>query len=208
MVENNIRNIIFDLGGVLVSLDPMRCFKAFERIGIANAEACMDSEAGRNLIFGLETGKVGEKEFYWEVRRQTASEASDADIRWAWNQFLVGVDDEKKRRLLSLRRSHRVFLLSNTNVMHWEYARTRLFPLGDFGVDDYFDRVFLSYELGVAKPQPAIFAEALRLAGIEAEETLFIDDLKANCDAARGLGIHVWQNLNDNDWLNENDIFK
>ena len=75
-------------------------------------------------------------------------------------------------------------------------------------MDDYFDRVFLSYELGMAKPQPAIFAEALRLAGMEAEETLFIDDLKANCDAARGLGIHVWQNLNDNDWLNENDIFK
>ena len=72
----------------------------------------------------------------------------------------------------------------------------------------YHDLQNMNYTIIGKDPSPEIFAEALRLAGMEAEETLFIDDLKANCDAARGLGIHVWQNLNDNDWLNENDIFK
>ena len=161
-----------------------------------------------SLVRRLETGGIGEEDFYGEVRRLTGRGASDEEIRWAWNQFLVDVDDRKKRRLLSLRRRYRVFLLSNTNVMHWEYACQKLFPLRGFGVDDYFHGVFLSYELGLAKPDKAIFEAALRLAGLNAGETLFIDDLKANCDAARATGLRTWQNLHDNDWLNENDLFE
>ncbi|MGI6222698.1 MAG: HAD family hydrolase [Prevotella sp.] len=204
----NIKNIIFDLGGVLVHLDAQRCYKAMERIGVDNAEARLHSKEGMSLLVRLETGAIGEEEFYQSVRQYTGCRASDDELRWAWNQFLVKVEEEKKRRLLQLRLHYHVFLLSNTNVMHWNYCAQELFPLGSYGVDDYFDRVFLSYELHLSKPQPAIFEKTLQLAGIRADETLFIDDVKANCDAARGLGIHTWQNLHDNDWLNENDLFK
>lgn len=207
-MESKLKNILFDLGGVLVRLDAGRCYRAFAQIGIAHAEEVLHSEQGMSLVRRLETGGIGEEDFYGEVRRLMGSGASDEEIRWAWNQFLVDVDDRKKRRLLSLRRRYRVFLLSNTNVMHWEYACQKLFPLRGFGVDDYFHGVFLSYELGLAKPDKAIFEAALRLAGLNAGETLFIDDLKANCDAARATGLRTWQNLHDNDWLNENDLFE
>ena len=207
-MESKLKNILFDLKGVLVRLDAGRCYRAFAQIGIAHAEDVLHSEQGMTLVRRLETGGIGEEDFYGEVRRLTGCGASDEEIRWAWNQFLVDVDDRKKLRLLSLRRRYRVFLLSNTNVMHWEYACQKLFPLRGYGVDDYFHGVFLSYELGLAKPDKAIFEAALRLAGLNAGETLFIDDLKANCDAARATGLRTWQNLHDNDWLNENDLFE
>lgn len=207
-MESKYKNIIFDLGGVLVDLNPQHCYDAFKSIGIANVESLKHTDAGHRQLLQLETGRMTEEDFYAGVRQMTGSKASDEQICWAWNQFLERIAEEKKHKLLEIRRNHRVYLLSNTNVMHWNYSANHLLPLGNYGVDDYFDRVFLSYELHLSKPSPEIFKETLRLAGIKAEETLFIDDMKENCDAAQSLGINTWQNVHNNDWLDENELFE
>ncbi|MCI6617517.1 MAG: HAD-IA family hydrolase, partial [Prevotella sp.] len=71
------------------------------------------------------------------------------------------------------------------------------------GVDDYFDACFLSYEMHLFKPDEEIFRQTLLEAGIEAGETLFVDDLPANCEAARALGIHVLHETTGTDWMSK-----
>ena len=113
----------------------------------------------------------------------------------------VEIPDEKKRRLLDLRvRGHRVFLLSNTNSIHWDYCVEQLFPYKNYGVADYFERIFLSQEMHLQKPDAEIFNEVLRQTGIRAEDSIFIDDLPENCEAARSVGIQAFQNTNFDDW--------
>jgi FMN phosphatase YigB (HAD superfamily) len=202
------KNIIFDLGNVLVSLDLDRCLSAFHRLDVADVGGLMGSTAFRQLIDDTEVGLIDEHECIRQMRQIGHITASDAAIAAAWNALLVEISDERKQRLLQLHERYSVFLLSNTNALHWHYCADRLFPMGQKGVDDYFDRVFLSYEMHLAKPSPAIFTEALRQAGIRADETLFIDDREENCVAAQQIGLKTYHNHQINDWTHEDHLFE
>ena len=96
---------------------------------------------------------------------------------------------------------YRLFLLSNTIDVHWDYCVEHLFPYRNHGVEDYFEHCFLSQRMHLAKPDAHIYEEVIRQANIYPDETLFIDDLKENCEAAEKLGIHTFQNVKFDDWL-------
>ena len=200
-MNGNIKNIIFDLGGVLVGLDSARCISAFRQIGCDGIAVYVEQHRTEDLFLDIELGRATTQDFCREVRSISHCDAADTQIIWAWNRLLTAVADEKKARLMQLRRRYRLFLLSNTNEMHWQKCRDELLPCGECGGADYFERVFLSYEMREKKPDADIFCQTLHDAGINAAETLFIDDSADNCRTAASLGLATLHETTGHDWL-------
>ena len=196
------KNIIFDLGNVLVKLNPEGCIGAFKAIGMGELVEQNPQSEGMKLMSKLGVGMITTEEFCDAARELTGADVTNEDIIAAANKMLVVIPDEKKERLLLLKKAgYRLFLLSNTIDIHWDYCVEHLFPYQSYGVEDYFEHCFLSQRMHLAKPNVRIYEEVIRLANIHPDETLFIDDLKENCEAAEKLGIHTFQNVKFDDWL-------
>lgn len=200
-----IKNIIFDMGGVLVDLTGERCMEAFSEIGATPIVDYVRNHLTADLFYDIEIGNITTADFCDEVRRMSNMDATNEKIIWAWNELLSGgIAQEKKQRMLELKeKGYRLFLLSNTNDMHWVKCRDDHFPMGEYGTDDYFEKVFLSYEMQLAKPGVAIFEEAIRQAGIKPEETIFIDDSAANLKGAAVAGLHTFHESEGHRWLSQ-----
>lgn len=193
-------NIIFDLGCVLVSLDDKCCMDAFAAIGCGEVVPYIANHRTEDIFFDVELGRISTRQFCDEVRRMCRTQCPDDDIVWAWNQLLTGISDEKKRLLTQLAGGHRLFLLSNTNDMHWQKCRTDFFSYHGSDASRLFERIYLSYDMHLAKPDPRIYEAVLADAGIRAADTLFIDDGLANVEAAARLGIATLHETTGHDW--------
>ena len=196
------KNIIFDLGNVLVKLNPEGCIGAFKAIGMGELVDTNPQSEGMKLMSKLGVGMITTEEFCEAARKLTGTDVTNEEIIDAANKMLVEIPDEKKKRLLQLKKAgYRLFLLSNTIDIHWDYCVEHLFLYQNHGVEDYFEHCFLSQRMHLAKPDAHIYEEVIRQATIHPDETLFIDDLKENCEAAEKLGIHTFQNVKFDDWL-------
>lgn len=196
------KNIIFDLGNVLVKLNPEGCIGAFKAIGMGELVDPNPQSEGMKLMSKLGVGMITTEEFCEAARKLTGTDVTNGEIINAANKMLVEIPDYKKERLLQLKKAgYRLFLLSNTIDVHWDYCVENLFPYQNHGVEDYFEQCFLSQRMHLAKPNARIYEEVIRQANIHPDETLFIDDLKENCEAAEKLGIHAFQNVKFDDWL-------
>ena len=196
------KNIIFDLGNVLVKLNPEGCIGAFKAIGMGELVDSNPQSEGMKLMSKLGVGMITTEEFCDAARKLTGTDVTNEEIIDAANKMLVVIPDYKKERLLQLKKTgYRLFLLSNTIDIHWDYCVDHLFPYQKYGVEDYFEQCFLSQRMHLAKPNARIYEEVIRQANIHPDETLFIDDLKENCEAAEKLGIHTFQNVKFDDWL-------
>ena len=114
--------------------------------------------------------------------------------------YLKRVADDELDFLLELRRRYTVYLLSNTNGIHWQWALRNAFSYQGHQVEDFFDRIFLSYEMKLVKPDVEIFRRLIAETGLNPSETLFIDDAESNCRAAHSLGIRTYMPLPREDW--------
>ena len=196
------KNIIFDLGNVLVKLNPEGCIGAFKAIGLGELANPNPQSEGMKLMSKLGVGMITTEAFCDAARELTGADVTNEEIIDAANKMLVEIPNEKKERLLQLKKAgYRLFLLSNTIDIHWDYCVEHLFPYRNHGVEDYFEHCFLSQRMHLAKPDARIYEEVIRQANIYPDETLFIDDLKENCEAAEKLGIHTFQNVKFDDWL-------
>lgn len=196
------KNIIFDLGNVLVKLDEQATMRGFEKLGMDRYEHVRENPKALRLFQGMGIGLVSDREFFDGFRKLTGSQASDEQITEATNAMLRYIPNEKKRILLALRSAgYKTFLLSNTINLHWRYCRDKLFPMDSFTVNDYFDYTFLSQEMHMKKPDDEIFQAVIAQAAIRPEETLFIDDLEVNCASAERNGLHTFQNEQFDDWV-------
>lgn len=200
----NIKNIIFDFGGVLVDLDRQRCEKSFQAIGI-DLSPMLDDFHQHGVLADFESGEAKPPQFFEALRSlSNGHNPSDEQIWEAWQSFLVGVPSERLDMLIALKEHYRLMLLSNTNFIHWYRAQNDFFLYRGLTVEDLFEQIFLSFEMHLQKPQPAIFERVIEQTGIRPDETLFIDDSPANCKAADGLGIHTFCPSTPNDWI---DLF-
>ncbi len=195
-----IKNIIFDFGGVLVDLDKSRCIESFKSIGFYQAEQLVDTYSQQGVFGKLEAGFITREEFCIQVRQMTGCGVTDEQIWKAWNVLLKGIPTYRLDALLELRNYYHVYLLSNTNAPHWEYARDNQFTYKGHKVEDFFEMLFLSYELNQVKPNEDIFRTVIEKSGIIPEETLFIDDSVANCATARKFGIRTYCPGEGEDW--------
>lgn len=195
---NRLKNIIFDLGGVLLDLDVPGCMEELERIGLHEVWKWMTGTNESGFFKDYEAGILTTVQFREHIRQWTGCSLPDADIDRIWNRMLKDVPAYKLDLLWSLRKDYNLYLLSNTNELHWQVC-TGKFAYRDRQVQDYFARILLSFQMHLVKPDTEIFREVLNEAGLMAEETLFVDDSIANCQAAASLGINVLHYIPGND---------
>ena len=200
-----IKNIIFDWGGVLIHLDKNRCVERFSEYGVEVSDELTNPYGQRTDLKDFEQGLMTVSEFHDTVRRVYGGALTDTQIDDAWCALLLDIPTYKLDMLLGLKECYRLFLLSNTNAVHWEEGRKR-FDYQGHKAEDYFEQIFLSHEIHELKPSPEAFLKVARMAGIEPEETLFIDDLQASCDVAATLGFHTYCPLANTDWREDSPI--
>ena len=190
-MDKNIKNIVFDLGGVLVDLDFKSAINGLQKAGFANVKEQLQTFDREGIFQKFELGEITADEFRAAIRKNAIVTLTDTEIDNLWNLMLLEIPREKLELILDLRGKYMVYLLSNTNSIHWDYVCKHAFNYRGFRVNDYFEETFLSYEMHLAKPDKAIFEKMMHEANLLPEETLFIDDSEANCKAAEAIGIHA-----------------
>ena len=190
-MDKNIKNIVFDLGGVLVDLDFKSAINGLQKAGFANVKEQLQAFDREGIFQKFELGEMTAEEFRSAIRENSTVTLTDEEVDALWNLMLLEIPREKLELILDLRGKYMVYLLSNTNSIHWDYVCKNAFNYRGFRVNDYFEKTFLSFEMHLAKPDKAIFEKVLQDANLLAEETLFIDDSEANCKAAAEVGIHA-----------------
>lgn len=211
-----INTIIFDLGGVLLNLDLQRSMESFGALGL-DAKSWFTNESRENSAGGAlcegivaskitdlyQTGKITTEEFLSEVLKGCRKGTTTKEVAAAWNAMLLDIPMKKLDVLKRLRRTgYKVYMLSNTNEEHWQYIEKNFFPES---VTNYFDGVYMSQVLGMAKPDKRVFEHVLKDIGAEAEDCLYVDDTASNCEAAASLGFHAF-NVEPNSMWNEETI--
>ena len=191
---NSIKNIIFDLGGVLLDIDYNKTISAFKELGIENFEE-MFSQLHSNALFEkLETGHISDRDFYETIKTVIPGPVSNEILDKAWNAMILGFEKEKLEFLTGISEKYKLFLLSNTNSIHLKYFR-KIFTrdTGKITLDSYFSKTWYSHLIGLRKPYKEVYEFVLQDANLIAEETLFIDDTAANIDTAlqSGLKTHL-----------------
>lgn len=190
-MKQNIRHIIFDLGGVLLNLDVEGCTRAFEKAGLKDIRSVLTGTNEGGIFSEYERGEIGTPEFRDGIRQLASQSLTDDEIDRMWVNELLDIPQEKLDLLVSLRSKYDIYLLSNTNELHWQHVVESLLPQQNYRVEDLFKETFLSFRMKLAKPDPEIFREVLRQAGLKPEETLFIDDSAVNCQTAQSVGIQT-----------------
>lgn len=209
MMNRKLKNIVFDFGGVIVDLDKRRVLDAFRELGV-DAEDYVGRYAQAGPFERLELGVTDTKMFCGELREAATacslggsmSDAlTDRNICRAWNRMLVRIPQRRIEALKRLRCRYRLFMLSNTNEIHWNHSVNSLFGQGEDSPAAIFEQIFLSYQMHMAKPSLQIFSEMLSRADINPDETLYIDDSDVNCEAARKAGMHTYVPEEADDWM-------
>ncbi len=183
------KNIIFDLGGVLLDIDYQKTIDAFKKLGIENFEEMFSQFNADELFEKLETGDITETDFYAEVKNRTSITISDGEIETAWNALLLDFRTESLTYLEALSKNYKLYLLSNTNCIHLKCFK-QLFTqqTGKPLLDAYFCKAYYSNEVGLRKPGTEIFDFVLQDENLTAAETLFIDDTLMNIETAQKMG--------------------
>ena len=186
-----ITRVLFDFGGVLVNLDKQRCLQAFTNIGL-RVDSFISKYTQSGIFLGLERGELSADDFRGAIKEMSSHDVSDEAIDFAWNSFLLDIPHYKLDLLLALRKQYRVLMLSNTNAIHFEQVALREFAKNGLSIDNYFDHCYLSYQLGLAKPDKAIFDYVLEKEQVPASEILFLDDGVQNIEMAQELGFQTY----------------
>jgi len=190
----NIKNIIFDYGNVIFSIDFLKAQQAWNQLGINNAAEFFGHKQQDEIFDKFDRGEVSADEFRDYIRQKSGNPAlTDEQINAGWNSMLLGVEPGNHELLLGLRERYRTFLLSNINAIHYDHIMNYL--KADFGFDGndhLFEKAYYSHLTGKRKPEPAIFEMVLNDNNLNPAETLFIDDSPQHLEGASKLGIQTF----------------
>jgi putative hydrolase of the HAD superfamily len=188
----NIKNIIFDLGGVFLNLDFKQTEFAFVSLGVGNFNDYYTLQTATPIFEDLETGKITPEVFYELFRQLVALPLTDEQIKQAWNALLLDFPPERIQWLKDTAKRYKVYLLSNTNEIHHKaIEETYRNTIEDRAFDDIFVKAYYSYTIGLRKPSKEIFEAVLKNEGLAAEETVFIDDSETNIKGAKLVGLQT-----------------
>lgn len=187
-----IKNVIFDLGGVLLNIDYHLTIQAFVDIGMSNFQELFTQAQQSELFDKIEVGEISSDEFLAEIKALMPSHVSEVAIRTAWNAMLLDLPSERLDFLLAVKEKYNTALLSNTNSIHLESFYKELKKVHNLkSLDDYFHKVYFSCDLGMRKPNPEIFLRVCELEGFNPSETLFIDDTMQHVEGAKQAGLQA-----------------
>jgi glucose-1-phosphatase len=185
-----VKNIIFDLGGVLIDIDYMAPVHAFAALGISGFEAMYSQAAANPLFEQLEMGKISNIEFLNTMAALGNEPLSHQQVTAAWNSIILHFRQQSMIFLDELRQHYNIYLLSNTNNIHLEYIHTVLQrDTQRQHLDDYFTKAWYSCKVGLRKPERDMYEFVLQDGALKPDETLFIDDSAQNIAAAAHVGI-------------------
>jgi FMN phosphatase YigB (HAD superfamily) len=185
-----IKNVIFDLGGVLLNIDYNLTVEAFKELGVPFFEEVFSKFRQDRVSDDFEKGLISEVEFRTHIRDVAGINYDDESIDRAWNAMLLDFPPSRIEMLKKLKSDgFNLFLLSNTNIIHYN-VYTRSFK-AETGVefDSLFTHAYYSHQIGLRKPEKEIFDKVLSDAELQPDETLYIEDSQQHTDVARTLGI-------------------
>jgi putative hydrolase of the HAD superfamily len=189
--ESSVKNLIFDLGGVILDLSVDHTLQAFADIsGLDKSEVTKRFVTAEGFL-AYEKGLINDAGFRAFVRDTYPVQATDDALDTAWNAMLRGLPLSKLQLLLRLKGQYQVVLLSNTNNIHLEYINTQLLPPGVTSLDPYFHRTYYSHRMHKRKPDADIFEQVLQENNFQPHETLFLDDNADNIAGAQKVGIQT-----------------
>lgn len=184
------KNVVFDMGGVLINIDYDLTINAFKKLGYPNFSQMYAQYEADETFSLLETGKISESDFYKRIIQKGPQNTTIESIKKAWNAMLLDFRISSISFLHQLRSKKNLYLLSNTNVIHLEDVRSiYAATISKQPMDELFLKSWYSNEIGYRKPDKECFQYILEDASIDAEETLFIDDSYNNIETAVALGI-------------------
>ena len=181
-----IDTIIFDFGDIFINLDKQATIDGLERLGLSSWNEDLDQ-----LNISFEKGQISRDDFLLGIQKQIPNATID-EILMAWNAVLLDFPLYRLEFLQLLSKKFRLFLLSNTDAIHIDHFEQR--EGASFYGDFYqcFEKVYFSYEMGMRKPDAEIYTTLINRHELSPKRTLFVDDKKDNTDAAKALGLHVW----------------
>lgn len=201
-LSNSINSIIFDLGGVVLNLNPQKTFDSFKKItGLSQDELLVYST---NKVFtSFEKGEISATEFRLGLRDLFNINVSDALLDDAWNAMLLDLPLNRLELISGLQKQYSTFVLSNTNEIHIEsFDKTVAQVTDGERIQSFFKEVYYSHQVGMRKPDAEIFEMVIDKNKLVPAYTLFIDDTLEHIESAKKLGLQTWH-LTD-----QEDLFK
>jgi putative hydrolase of the HAD superfamily len=185
-----IKNIIFDFGGVIYPINHEQSKLAFEALGLKNFETLYGHAVQTQLFENFERGMISPKYFREQIKEHLQASVSDVEIDSAWNALLLGFDSKRLELIQRIAKHYQIFLLSNTNQIHYQKYWGELQTIKDHDLFiSSFKKLYFSHHIGLRKPDKKIFEFVLYDSNLSAGETAFIDDYELNIRAAKDLGI-------------------
>lgn len=187
-----MKNIIFDLGGVIIDIDRDAAAKALEDLGIVEAARMLGEYEQKGVFLLLEEGRLSDAEMYDSLLPLCKEGTTCTDIKTAFERFLIGIPVERLRTIEKLRDAgYNTYVLSNTNPVFYNDWIAKAFRQDGKTINDYFDGIVVSFQELMCKPNPDIFRTIVERYSLEPSETIYLDDSADNCEAAGAQGIHT-----------------
>lgn len=188
-----IKNIIFDLGGVILDIDETIVYKELEKLDISTMELARSKEF-KELMSKFDTGIYTAPTFRKRMKALVHQEKmTDQKFDAIWNAMLLDIPRERIEAIEKVKKHYKIFLMSNTNVIHYDlYVRDLQLRFGYHEFDELFHKSYFSFAEHLEKPDPRFFELILDHEGLSPEETLFIDDTEKNIKVAQSLGIRTY----------------
>ncbi len=189
----NLKNIIFDLGGVLLNIDYRLTQQAFKDLGVKDFDKVYSFASQTHLFDRMDKGTISPEEFRDRIREASGLPLKDEEIDNAWNAMILDYPPNKIPFLEEVKGRYRTFLLSNTNAIHYPTYTDHLKKAHGYdSLAGLFEKHYLSYEMGMRKPDTEIFEFVLQENGLKGEETLFFDDTLQHVEGARKAGLWAY----------------
>lgn len=187
-----MKNIIFDLGGVILNIDFTRSVEAFKKLGIDNIAEIYTGYSQSKFFDLYDKGLISDNDFINELKKIIPSNVSEHQIIDAWNSMILDFPADRIELLKKLKKSYRLFLLSNTNSLHFPVYTNQLKEIYEISeLSELFEDTYYSFRIGMRKPDAEIFKLVINENKLKPEETLFVDDSQLNTEVAEKLGIKV-----------------
>ncbi len=197
---NNIDTLIFDFGGVLYNISHSVTINRFYALSSEKSEfRKTDKSHYSNIQFLLdyELGLIDDDTFRAKLRGFLGSDADDQLLDNAWNATLIGIFDNSIEIISKLAEHFDIYLLSNTNRIHFKHFEPKCKELFC-----HFKKLYLSYMLNLRKPDPKIFEYVINDLNKNPNKILFIDDIESNLTSAESLGINTFH-INQTQYLSD-----
>lgn len=188
-----IKNIIFDLGGVILNLNYQLTSKAFQKLGVNDFDNYYSQKEQNTLFNSFEKGLISTKHFIQSAQQLFANNLAENDIIDAWNSMLLDLPEDRLKLLQELKKNLNLFLLSNTNETHIAFFENEMKKRDQLETfHDSFEEIYYSSRIGLRKPDLECFKYVLKENNLIAQETLFIDDSIQHIIAANELGLKTY----------------